>query len=1047
MLTVVRLKPQLPALATIVSPFGYDNVSAVPTLCRSDRIAAEQRPLDGMPNERHRHFRARWEAARGILDEIGRRLCRTAEKPDPAVAIYRQWTPGASRYRKRSVSEPRSGSNSETSVEESAGLTTSYDGEFKRPYPVSKMLRRPRAPRSAASETTSQSAVVPVATTSTSTQIAGIRNDEPEVIKSISPQLSKLSGYMHARKPDLFRHCDSFERRVLHVRRTITSQPPSMLDRFCSQSHPGLCWLLDHQCAFNELLHFYGIRIADTSPGSFTLSHVDSDATKRANPMSILERARSMRIKPKQFLDERECLVTWLLRVHRCIQRIRLDLTEVAEYPELFCRRVQLPAGYFVVDLNVSGASSFTGHTLFAFLDRVRFLTELSLKGVNLMQPYDKGHLEALITENQHLRKIFFKLCYISDENLAGFIEAAAQLHFLEWVAISLCNPASGIERSKHLSKLFANTRHPWLKRVHLAVACDLKPILEDLATNKSVVEVQIAQKIAANSELVKLSNLAEFNTHLRRLHLSIDFESSLTQGYDNFVLTSFIEKAKFDLLKLENCVFTMRGVKAIAKGLMKGGTQEAPRMSSAGSSNLITNGQPGYLKALQLRGDNLTCEHLNILLEALEANDTLQMLDVGRVESSQSVSHAFVTQKIIDDALRLLQRQTVPPESNPVPSVRVNKVHFADEFQLLISAVRKGVTFRKLNLSFSDVSKEVFDRHSSDFSHLLAVLPLYAVRETLETLEIDVSLPGIHDVSFLGMSLLAATSKNLTELNVTLSDTCSEFCSILLFQGLASSISIRSLTMSGWGLKLPASFWFSQFCSINQTLRKLHIHVTSREDKNNADFIEALPEALENTRWLLDFRLTCGGQREPIFLPEVLSLLEKTQKLSSAAVHLTTRAAAAPENLSRFFDETLTLDMAVTLRRSMDSPEFKQLLAERTIVSADVIDEAIATAKGFISRVLGRRANPHRRVKEDGTSASPKDSHQSAHMDEATQERMFRSTKQHFGKWYCQDINVVQYQMCLSNVSHEMATICNVEKGISSPTFTCLENQQQENP
>nr|XP_037273734.1 uncharacterized protein LOC119165771 [Rhipicephalus microplus] len=125
--------------------------------------------------------------------------------------------------------------------------------------------------------------------------------------------------------------------------------------------------------------------------------------------------ARKMDVESKQFLYERECLITWLLRVHRCIRRVRLDLTEVAQSPGAFCRGYRLHEDYKILELGVSGKTLPRGRRLFLFLGHVTQLTELSLYGLYLMHPDDHCRLAALVASNVFLRKLTLKKCHIAD--------------------------------------------------------------------------------------------------------------------------------------------------------------------------------------------------------------------------------------------------------------------------------------------------------------------------------------------------------------------------------------------------------------------------------------------------------------------------------------------------------------------------------------------------------------------------------------------------------------------------------------------------------
>ncbi|KAH6923431.1 hypothetical protein HPB50_001070 [Hyalomma asiaticum] len=706
-------------------------------------------------------------------------------------------------------------------------------------------------------------------------------------------------------------------------------------------------------------------------------------AQRRDDAEGILDKAREMFVDPQQYLYERECVILWLLRVHRCIERLRLDLTDIAESPDEFCRGWRLHWGYRVVELGVSGRISPSGHRLFSVLGHVTLLTELSLSGLYLMSPDDNVLLAALVTANMFLRKLSLTRCYMDARNLDGVVEATTGLPFFESFSISLQNPHSWVERGEQLSRLLASTGPSRLRRAQFGDGCHLKPLLKRLCQSTNVVEVQIAQELFSPSDLMTLCDVAEANTTLERLFLSIDMERAVPSRYYQSVLTRFVENANMDILKLDNSFFTTRGVRAVAEGLKRNCTVEMQRPDTEECSTLKKNAQQRCLRELYLRGDNLTCEHVSILVDALDGNRTLEILDVGYAKASAKVSDADVTQKIIDDAIRQYHRAVISQRNNPTAAARVNKVYFAEDIPLLISAIRKDVTFRKLILSFCDVPERTIQRQSSEFSRLLALLHFFSVRDTLEVLDVNVSSPGVSDVAFLGLSLLVATSKNLTELSIELADTCSDFASVLLFQGLASSTSVRSLIMSGWRLDHPVPLWFDHFCRVNASLRKLHIHVTCLEDEANTVFLTALPDTLANCAWLVDFRLTCGDLREPVFIPEVLSFLRVNKKLNPFAVRLVTHAARMPNIVVQHCDKKLSLYAGVTLRRAIELPDFKQALLESFTDSTDEIERAINKTKSLVSSALGRRAKIHRRLSVTGPTLNADEADRSEDMSQ----------------------------------------------------------------
>ncbi|XP_075727662.1 uncharacterized protein LOC142768944 [Rhipicephalus microplus] len=1012
----------------------------------SDEQVAPSRKSSGEQTrlkERLHHLRSRWRAAQRILDEIGARLNGGTADPseqidNPAVQAYREQRWGDAQHKKRALSEsapsvpartrgpPRSRSKPDSPVEENPGTSTLFDGVFKRPQLVSRRPRRAQSQRHD-TRTKPRSSVVATSTADTLRIAKAGKQSPPAPGTSVSHYLTGFSEFLHEKAPSVFPHWRSFERLVLDVRRAIHEKPAAELDSWCSHSERQPCWLLSFEDTIARFVLLYDIEMAVIHPGSFSMHHVDRDFLKRANAEAIRDRAREMGIEPEQFLYERDCLITWLLRAHRCILRVRLDLTEVAQSPGEFCRGYHLHKDYKILELGVSGKTLLRGRHLFLFLGHVTQLTELSLFVLYLTHPDDDCRLAALVASNVFLRKLTLKMCHIADRNLEGLIDAVKGLPLLECVSISVLDPESCFERSQQLSQLLVGPGCRSLQQAHFDVPCDLGLILERLGENEQVVEVYINQQLTTPSELMKLCDLVNANTHLKHLSLPINMDSTLPRRYYKFVLSKFVEKARMEVLNLQNSFITTRGIKAIAEGLKRNGAKEASEPTSVIQTTESDVGRQQYLKALYIRGD-LTCEHLGILVDALDANRTLEVLDVGRVLPSPSMSHADVTRKIVDQAFRQGQCSTRSQRSS-VATVRVNKVYFGEDLHLLIIAVRNDVTFHKLNLLFGDSPTEMLKSHSFDFSQLLALLPFFAVAETLETLEIQVSVPGTYDVAFMGVSLLAATSNSLTELNVILADSCCEFVSILLLHGLASSISIRSLTMSGWSLKRPVPFWFFRFCCMNESLRKLHIHITNLEADDNTTFYEDLPDALAKCRWLVDFRLTCGKLREPIFIPEVLSIIRRNKRVQKWPVKLVATAEGDPQKVVKHFDKNLTLDKSVRLRRSMDVPDFKQHVFERFMYSTDVIDRAIETIKNLVSSTLGHRAKVHRRATTPGPGSNVRDEVRTGLMDEATQERLFRNLHVRDLRGGNFDLNVDHYMMRISMVSHMMRTVYNEQQ------------------
>ncbi|KAL3192347.1 hypothetical protein MRX96_059158 [Rhipicephalus microplus] len=238
----------------------------------------------------------------------------------------------------------------------------------------------------------------------------------------------------------------------------------------------------------------YDIEMAVIHPGSFSMHHVDRDFLKRANAEGIRDRAREMGIEPEQFLYERECLITWLLRAHRCILRMCVDLTEVAQSPGEFCRGYRLYKDHKILELGVSGKTLLRGRHLFLFLGHVTQLTELSIFGLYLTHPgrrlpprhasRKQRKIRIYVTKNVDIEYLFIaseSYTQFIFRNMEGLIDAVKGLPLLKCFSISVLDPESRFERSQQLSQLLTGPGCRSLQQAHFDSACDLGPILEQL--------------------------------------------------------------------------------------------------------------------------------------------------------------------------------------------------------------------------------------------------------------------------------------------------------------------------------------------------------------------------------------------------------------------------------------------------------------------------------------------------------------------------------------------------------------------------------------
>ncbi|KAK8778913.1 hypothetical protein V5799_019745 [Amblyomma americanum] len=791
--------------------------------------------------------------------------------------------------------------------------------------------RSPPTDTAATAESTGESS----SSVSQETESASLRQPLPDVQKQSDATMQNLGSFsalLHKEQPFLFPEPESALRSILNIGHIMEERDDKALDSLCTQTLYNTCWLLRHEDALNEILVLHNLEIVELHRNTYTLRHLGHDMTSEA-------------------LDfRREALVKWLLRVHRCIRCLSLDLTAITESPTEFCDAFRLHRNYRSIHIGVSGRESPRCHQFTNLLCDTTDLLELSLFGIHMFNEEDGVRIRSVVVSNSRIRKLSFQRCHDHQSNIKQIVHAASRLPDLEELVLSIEKPASSSSEDPKLESLL--DQPPYLRKLRFHIDTSYHNFLQDLAINQCITELEITRKMLVARDLIPLLENSGLENALKRLVVSLDMQSVLKDASYEALLLTFLEEAALDVLKFHNTLFTEKGIRAIAKGLKTNGKLQA----TSGPTKEDSEKRP-FLKELHLRGENLSCDELSILVESLQYNRYLKVLDVGAISATERTAHWAVTKTIVDDLTGTLLERSARSEKSPTAPFRVVKDHFPEELVRLISALRRDITFQKLNFVFLLNPDEDRSTRIMEFGHLLALLPYCTTLNTLESVSIESNSFEIPDEGAVGLAMLACMSKTLVDLTLTLGDSSSEITSILLFEGLADSVSIRSLTMSGWGLASPAPLFFQHMCQTNKSLQRLHIHMTNVADKGNGAFIAQLPNALKYISSLLEFRVTHGTGREEIFLDKVLAVLRRNQKLLCEAAKLVTdlvKQRELPQGRGEVgYDVHLTRPRSRTFNRVKDLPELRKGIMILTGWSTEKIETELVFTKELAAGLL----------------------------------------------------------------------------------------------
>ncbi|XP_077530062.1 uncharacterized protein LOC144142430 isoform X2 [Haemaphysalis longicornis] len=713
---------------------------------------------------------------------------------------------------------------------------------------------------------------------------------QPSSVSSGNLELYKLSKFLHEKQPNIFPTPTAAFFSIEQLRSPkdtpsagSTEDPGAEVDlnAICTHTDQNDCWLLQCQQVLNRVLVPYGLEIAQLHMRTYTLRHVGEDPTQAELP----EDMDGLNTPETQSQVRRTDLVTWLLRYHRCIASLRLNLSAVTPLPMEFCDGWQLHRGYVAIELGVKSSRTGVperlreadedggfeegplGLRLFQFLEIVSLLTELSLFGLYFSRESDEQGLPSLVSANRRLRKLSFQQCHIVNRNVAALLEAVMNLPSLEEFSLSLRNTGHPEMASARLEQLIR--RPSQLRKLCLEVDASFVHLFESLAVNTSVTDLHI--KTLVNLGIFgALHRSCMANNTLRRLTLNVDFSSKETFDVGRDMLVQFLSETGLECLTFETPAMTVDAAEAIAVGLEMNGSYKEFREGKTFLEKL-------YIKCSHV---HFKYEALKRLVQALDLNKKLDFIDVGLVHHKLEDKPFEVTNDILNFTKARIASDSPGDTTSGKVLFPLVKAYFAEDLPFLIAALERGMYFHKFtNVFLRFPGREPSHGQIEDFHRLLALFSRYDTRDEIQSLTINV--PFMDTPHGLALSTLCSLSPSLTELSVNYGDACSPLSSILLFEGVARSTSIRKLTASGFCLEQPVPKWFEYMCRESTTLQDLHIHVCRLSDEANAEFLRLLPMALrECLTPILRFRLTHGGEKQYVILPEGLHIIEIDQIL-----------------------------------------------------------------------------------------------------------------------------------------------------------------------
>ncbi|XP_077532317.1 uncharacterized protein LOC144144660 [Haemaphysalis longicornis] len=689
-------------------------------------------------------------------------------------------------------------------------------------------------------------------------------------LEEIAQTIQAFAEFLFDEEPDVFdnvfrtkRFLELADRRF----RGSTGIPASFFDP-CSQDGDDACWAVGLQQRWNAFLNLRGIEMIALHERTFSLQTFQ-DAP---NVLLGADDVTSL------------CACLWILRNHRCISKVALDMSVVARYhPAVFWRLLRFQAE-FLEDVELKGFCNvdnvfYIAHLLNGTTNLFRLaLTNLTLSGAAAMQLGDvlgsNRNLETLILKEIHLTATDIK-------HLALTISVNENPWMLElrgWIA-----PGDG--QGDAVASLLATT----LGQLYLEVSCDWAPFFRRLAVNHELTELEIVDcSPFLFLSLNDLANALLFNYTLKRLKLQMCM-SSTEQNVD--IDWQYVSKAIRQNLGLQQLSFAFSSFGTEADGAVAA-------LGDALAENQI-------LRELSVEGCELSSSNLMLLLNGLSRNVTLQKLHIGALEG--------------DDLCQQLLKHITKLNL----SERVDWVCKLNSDLLQWAAIEEGINVTPNGLQRLRKLKLLLERVEDSDNPFPG---LYLMSCALTSLSIggDVQMNDAGAETFALFFIRSAVLDS-----VSLLFPASERQVVLMLNGLSLSKTVSCVVVGGdWRLIGAASVAFEQTLHTNTSITELTIAQRTR-----VGFEELkchLQRGLQNNYSVSKLRLLYGADQVESRDSRIVRLLQCNRMLARWAT-------------SAISESYVTRNAAYAVHCIMACDSGRLILRQGTGYSDEELDEKLA--------------------------------------------------------------------------------------------------------
>ncbi|XP_077532187.1 uncharacterized protein LOC144144548 isoform X1 [Haemaphysalis longicornis] len=589
----------------------------------------------------------------------------------------------------------------------------------------------------------------------------------------------------------------------------------------CTKGGDESCWALGLHQRWNAVLNPESVEMIALHEGTFSFETF-GDAP---NLHTLLDPNDAFSV----------CICLWMLRHHRCISRVSLDVSVIApHYPRIFWRLLRFNAEYLdQVELKGLGESNDDfniGHLLHSAVHLSHlFLTNFRLTDTGA------AHISDIVANNDDLAVLVLRDVRLGTpeiQHLGRIISANGHPWTLEL--------AGSIEPSGGRDDAVANLLDTALGGLRLGISCNWTPFFQRLGNNSELCELEIIDCGALHLSLADLASALMVNNSLKRLKLQL----RLSSAEPSIVIA---------WQRLSQAIGQNRALQLLSFAFSKFGDQEDAAVTALGDA-LAEN---ETLRELSVEGCELSYASLHVLLDNLARNMMLQKLLIGALED------ADMCEQVLGHIVELGLSERV----DWICKLKCDRLLWA-AVEVRVEAARHGAqVLRKVSVlgprvqgagdSFTGLS--LMYRALTSLSIEGNVVISNAGAETLEDL-------------FARSSVLES---------VTLLFPVGESLVVTILAGLASSKTVSSVVVGGgWPLVGAASVAFEKLLETNSSIVELSI--VERTRVGFEDLKCRLQRGLRRNYSVSKLRLLYGEERVESRDSRVVRLLQCNRIMTS---------------------------------------------------------------------------------------------------------------------------------------------------------------------